>query len=111
MRPALVVTAAVLIAVLVVTGSAQEPAMPGDRGVQLFFAHGCHGCHTIGALGTPIAPDLAGIGLAYTEPALAAWLRDPAVQKRAARMPRIELAPAEIDALAAYLASLRRRAS
>jgi cytochrome c oxidase subunit 2 len=110
MRAALVLTAAVLIVVFGLSGSAQE-RLPGDRGAQLFFAHGCHGCHTIGAIGTPIGPDLAAVGLAYTEPALAAWLRDPAAHTPAARMPRVELAPAEIDALAAYLASLRRRVS
>ena len=35
------------------------------------------------------------------------WLRDPASQKRTAHMPKIDLTEEEIQALAAYLSSLR----
>ena len=38
---------------------------------------------------------------------LARWLRDPAEQKPTAHMPRIQLDEREVEALAAYLASLR----
>jgi cytochrome c553 len=76
-------------------------------GLALFMASGCHGCHTIGAVGTPIAPDLSRIGQRYTETQLARWLRDPAAQKPTAHMPRLELSEADVAALAAYLATLR----
>ena len=85
---------------------AQERAVatPGSR---LFMAQGCYGCHRIGALGTPIGPDLSRVGAKYTEPDLVRWLSDPASQKPNAHMPKLELKPEEITALAAYLAAQR----
>jgi cytochrome c oxidase subunit 2 len=38
---------------------------------------------------------------------LTRWLRDPTVVKPGSLMPKIELSEAEIDALVAYLTSLR----
>lgn len=76
-------------------------------GKQLFNDQGCHGCHTVGASGTPIAPDLSAVGSKHTEAYLRAWLRDPKQQKPRAHMPRLELTEAETRALAAYLSSLR----
>jgi cytochrome c oxidase subunit II len=76
-------------------------------GARLFMDHGCYGCHRIGALGTPIGPDLSKIGAKYAEGDLARWLSDPASQKPNAHMPKLELAPADITALAAYLAAQR----
>jgi mono/diheme cytochrome c family protein len=76
-------------------------------GARLFTDHGCYGCHRVGALGTPIGPDLSRVGSKYTERDLARWLSDPASQKPNAHMPKLELAPPDITALAAYLAAQR----
>ncbi len=76
-------------------------------GARLFMAHGCYGCHRIGALGTPIGPDLSKIGAKYAEGDLVRWLTDPASQKPNAHMPKLELTPADINALAAFLATQR----
>ena len=86
---------------------AQTGRAPVDRGRLLFTEHGCHGCHTVGKMGTPIATDLSRIGARYRPAELEAWLSDPSRQRPTAHMPRIELTPAEVKALAAYLASLR----
>jgi mono/diheme cytochrome c family protein len=85
---------------------AQQPTT-GQTGQQVFFTQGCYGCHRIGAAGTPIAHDLSHIGRKYTASQLASWLRDPASQKPHAHMPRLALTEDEIQAVAAYLASLR----
>jgi cbb3-type cytochrome oxidase cytochrome c subunit len=76
-------------------------------GARLFVEQGCYGCHRVGALGTPIGPDLSRVGARYTAPDLVRWLSDPASQKPNAHMPKLELTPADITALAAFLAAQR----
>jgi cbb3-type cytochrome oxidase cytochrome c subunit len=85
---------------------AQERAAV-TTGARLFMEHGCYGCHRIKALGTPIGPDLSRVGAKYSERDLARWLTDPASQKPNAHMPKLELAPADVTALAAFLATQR----
>ena len=77
------------------------------RGGEVFREQGCYGCHTVGKTGTPIASDLSQIGARRDETALAAWLRDPALQRPTAHMPKLALSEAEVRALAAYLAAQR----
>jgi mono/diheme cytochrome c family protein len=84
---------------------AQDGALVA-QGRRLFTEQGCFGCHTVGAFGTPIAPDLSRVGAKYPLEYLTRWLRDPASQ-RPAHMPKIPLTEAEVQALAAYLGSLR----
>jgi cytochrome c oxidase subunit 2 len=88
---------------------AQEARTPGSRGERLFFAEGCYGCHTIGAVGTPLGPDLSRVGLRYTADQLARWLADPSAERPGAHMPQLELDPQDIDALATFLVGLRGR--
>lgn len=88
-------------------GLAQDRSTLVEQGQQLFFKQGCYGCHTVGKVGTPIGPDLSHVGAQYPLAYLTGWLRDPASQKRTAHMPKIELTEQEIQALAAYLSSLR----
>ncbi len=89
------------------TAQAQERDAVVAEGERLFRVQGCYGCHTIGRLGTPIGPDLSRVGLKYSRAYLAHWLGDPAAQRPSAHMPKLELNPAEIEALAAYLATRR----
>lgn len=86
---------------------AHPEGAPVSRGAEVFREQGCYGCHTIGKTGTPIATDLSRIGARMDEKALAAWLRDPALYRPTAHMPKIQLSEAEVRALAAYLASQR----
>jgi cytochrome c oxidase subunit 2 len=86
---------------------AQERDARIAEGKELFTAHGCYGCHLVEKYGTPIGPELSKIGGKRGQADLERWLADPASQKPTAHMPRIQLALAEIRALAAYLASLR----
>jgi cytochrome c oxidase subunit 2 len=78
-----------------------------SEGRRLFADKGCYGCHTVGATGTPIAPDLRRAAARYGESTLARWLRDPAAQAPTRHMPNLALSEGEASALAAYLASLR----
>jgi mono/diheme cytochrome c family protein len=87
--------------------AAQPSETPVVEGRRLFNEQGCYGCHTVAASGTPIAPDLSRIGYKYPERELERLLRDPALHKPGAHMPKLPLTEAEVRALAAYLATLR----
>lgn len=90
------------------TAAAQSPGSAVvERGEAAFKSNGCYGCHLIGKFGTPIGPDLSHVGRKYPPEYLARWLRDPAQQRPSAHMPALELTEADVQALAAYLGSLR----
>ena len=95
-----------LLLLLIPTGAlvAQGPA---EQGKQYFMNNGCYGCHTVGRMGTPIGPDLSHVGAKHSRSYLIGWLRDPSSQKPTAHMPKLTLTDTEIQALAAYLGSLR----
>jgi cytochrome c oxidase subunit 2 len=86
---------------------AQDGAALVGQGKRLFTDQGCYGCHTVGKMGTAIASDLSRIGVKYPESYLMKWLRDPSAQKPTAHMPKLPLTEPEVQALAAFLASLR----
>jgi len=85
---------------------AQEPG-PATKGEQLFRIQGCYGCHIVGKFGTPIGPNLTHVGGKYSKAFLTRWLSDPESQRPNAHMPKLELDPAQIEALAAFLSSLQ----
>ena len=86
---------------------ARETSAPVAEGRRVFQDQGCYGCHTVGQTGTPIGPDLSHIGAKRNRSYLIGWLRDPSSQKPTAHMPKLTLTDAEVQALAAYLDSLR----
>jgi cytochrome c oxidase subunit 2 len=96
-----------LLMLLLAAGvEAQDGALVA-RGQGVFKDQGCYGCHTVGKTGTPIATDLSRIGTKHDEAYLGRWLRDPSQQKPRQHMPKLQLTEAEVQALSAYLASLR----
>ncbi|MEX2628970.1 MAG: cytochrome c oxidase subunit II [Tistlia sp.] len=101
-------------------GPAPEPEGEQERrGRKLFLAAGCGGCHTV--RGTPaagtIGPDLTHVGgrlslaaaiLPNSPEAFASWIVDNQHIKPDNRMPPYGIfGDAEVEAIAAYLASLR----
>lgn len=99
------VAAAIALTATVAFG--QDGTALVSQGKRLFTEQGCYGCHTIGKAGTPIANDLSQVGSKYPESYLREWLREPKQQKPRAHMPKIEMAEADVRAIAAYLASLK----
>lgn len=87
--------------------AAQDGDALAARGQRAFQSQGCYGCHLVGKSGTPIGPDLSHVGGKYPISYLARWLRDPESVRPTAHMPKLELSPEEVQALAAYLASLQ----
>jgi cytochrome c oxidase subunit II len=97
-----------LVAVMLMVSCAQaQDGALASRGGEVFREQGCYGCHTVGKTGTPIASDLSRVGARMDETSLAAWLRDPALQRPTAHMPKLQLSDAEVRALAAYLSAQR----
>ncbi|MEX2571799.1 MAG: cytochrome c oxidase subunit II [Gemmatimonadota bacterium] len=92
-----------------------------ERGRQVFFEAECGDCHATRGAAAPAgsgsaAPDLADLAtrrtigagtLPNTPEALARWIEDPQAVKPGARMPPTALEDAEMQALLAYLGSLR----
>jgi cytochrome c oxidase subunit 2 len=106
MRIVVLLLLAVAAAVPAAAQGRPDRSALGERGRAVFMKNGCHGCHTIGAMGTPIGPDLSRVGFKYRAEYLAAWLRDPALMRPRTHMPRLELTEDDVRVLAAYLASL-----
>lgn len=88
------------------------------RGQEVFLSSACVMCHTI--QGTPagsrVGPDLTHVAsrrtlaagtLSNTRGNLAGWIIDPQRIKPGARMPSNQLTPGDLQALLAYLGSLR----
>jgi cytochrome c oxidase subunit 2 len=88
------------------------------HGRQVFLTEACASCHTIRgtmADGT-VGPDLTHVRARHTLAALTipndlshllAWIRDPQQVKPGTRMPTLDLTQPQLDAVAAYLRSLR----
>jgi len=96
-----------LLMLLLAAGAEAQDSPLVARGQSVFKDQGCYGCHTVGKTGTPIATDLSRIGTKHDQAYLGAWLRDPAQQKPRQHMPKLKLTEAEVQALTAYLGSLR----
>ncbi len=98
------------------------PAVPADgtpaaTGLKVFQSQACVGCHTIqGVSGGIVGPDLTHVGsrltiaggmLANTPADLAQWLGNPPAVKPGSIMPNLHLSEADVQALVAYLGSLK----
>jgi cytochrome c2 len=105
----MIVRAILLVSVVLLASCAhaQDGRALVDRGRMVFRDQGCYGCHTAERMGTPIGPDLSHIGAKRTETDLARWLRDPSTHRPSAHMPKLQLTETEVQALTAYLGSLR----
>jgi cytochrome c oxidase subunit 2 len=88
------------------------------RGRQLFEAGPCAACHTVRGTtaGGVVGPDLTHVGgrrtlaagtLPNTPGNLAAWIADAQAIKPGNDMPKMNLRPDDVRALAAYLESLK----
>jgi cytochrome c oxidase subunit 2 len=103
--------AALLAFGLLVAGApaaAQDRAAVIDHGKVLFTDRGCSGCHSVGGTGGSAAPDLSKIGTRLTEAGTKVWIRDPESHKLIVHSQLLHtLTDAEVNALAAFLSSLR----
>jgi cytochrome c oxidase subunit II len=99
-------------------GPARPPVSPQEQDGARTFLQLCAACHTVRGTEArgPHGPDLTHVGsrerlaaglLSNTRENLARWIADPQALKPRVQMPTFPLPPAAIEALAAYLGSLR----
>ena len=69
----------------------------------------CQSCHSIGSGGGYVGPELSNVGTWMTPAWIAAWLKDPQALLPGGIEPRRTLSPDEIQALTAYLMTLRQK--
>jgi mono/diheme cytochrome c family protein len=86
---------------------AQDDGALVERGRRIFEAQGCYACHAVGDVGATTAPNLSRVGARYSPEYLTYWLRNTPPRGSMEHMPKIRLAEPEIQALAAFLSSLR----
>jgi cytochrome c oxidase subunit 2 len=103
-------------------GQAQSPPLPtgglAAQGLKTFKEETCINCHAINGAGANarVGPDLSHFGsrqtigsgvLDNTPDNLAKWLRDPQAVKPGIYMPNLRLTNDEVNALVAYMESLK----
>lgn len=88
-------------------GIAEPPSSLSRTGQEIYAARACARCHSIAGRGSGRSP-LDGVGARLSEAEIRAWLTPSAEAKGfRARHANVDLAPAQRDALVAYLRSLR----
>ena len=96
---------------------AQTAAGPAADGKTIFARSACIGCHTIqGVSQGKVGPDLTHVAsrvkiaseiLPNTTEGLVRWLHDPPTEKPGSLMPNLHLSDDDVNALVAYLESLK----
>ena len=99
------------------TASAQDAK--ADKGAKVFAANGCAMCHSVDGKGNAKGP-LDGVGTKLKAEEIREWLTDPAAaatKAKADRKPPMSMIAAklkalskdDVDALVAYLSSLKKK--
>ena len=108
----LVVSAA---AVFVWAGSASAQDAKVEKGKAVYAASTCKMCHSIGGVGNPKG-SLDSVGAKLTPAEIKEWLTDPTAmtaKTKAERKPAMKLtkplAAEDMDALVAYLSTLKKK--
>jgi mono/diheme cytochrome c family protein len=106
MRALIVMTASIwMLAPLAGTASAQGGKV--QQGEKIFTSRQCTACHTVHGKGGEVGPDLTKVGDRRDETWLKKFLPAPASVKPGVIMPPFQGTPEELDALIAYLLSLK----
>ena len=104
------------LAVVVLTprASSSQDAASIKRGAEIYAAQKCQMCHSIGGKGSKVSP-LDGVGAKLTAADLRTWITEPvdmAAKAKSTKKPPMPkkwaaLPPADVDALVAYMQSLK----
>jgi len=108
---ALLITTTIAAGLLASTASAQDAKVA--KGLQVYADQKCAICHSIGDKGNKKGP-LDGVGAKYSADDLRAWIVDAkgmTAKTKAPRKPEMKnyaLPKEDVDALVAYMASLKK---
>lgn len=84
-----------------------ESSSPPDLGRKVYQQQGCGSCHSIGGVGAQAGPDLSRVGSRRDAESLRTYIRDPRASNPKSAMPPYNIPNEELDALVAYLVTLR----
>jgi len=87
--------------------AASAPAAGNAAAPPVYFSSVCVGCHAVGGVGGVVGPALDGVAGRYTDPELREWLSDPQSVKPGTTMPDLNLSSSDLDAVTAYLMTLK----
>jgi mono/diheme cytochrome c family protein len=89
-------------------GASQQLSNPKiERGKTVYNENGCAACHVIGGIGGRTGPSLDGTGEKYDAEKLREILLNPQTLNPNTVMPAFEGSEEDLDALVAYLLSLK----
>lgn len=91
------------------TGPVSTDAPVIARGKVLTDQKACLGCHVIGSSGGPVGPSLNGVLGRRDADYVRRKLADPTFDNKTSMMPNFGLSAEEIEAIVAFLASLRKQ--
>ena len=108
--------ATISAAALVVTGTASAQDAKIEKGIKVYADQKCAMCHSIAGKGNVKGP-LDDVGNKYKVDELRLWMTDPAAMTAKAKAERKPAMPAkytalpkdDLDALVAYMASLKKK--
>jgi mono/diheme cytochrome c family protein len=103
----IVLTASTLWLSAPLAGTASADGGKAQQGGKIFADRQCTACHTVHGKGGNVGPDLTKVGARRDEAWLKKFLPAPASVKPGVIMPPFQGTPEELDALTAYLLSLK----
>jgi len=114
MKPLLIAAVSALVLTLPAIASAQDAKV--EKGIKVYADQKCGICHSIGGKGNVKGP-LDDVGSRYTVEELRQWMVDPVAMTAKHKAERKPAMPAkytsmpkeDLDALIAYMASLKKK--
>jgi mono/diheme cytochrome c family protein len=103
----------IALTMFAVAGLGAQDAKKAAAGKALYDKNGCAKCHQVAGKGSKMSP-LDGVGSKLSAAEIKQWLTDPdtmtakLAKKPAAKMKKVELPAADIDALVEYMLSLKK---
>jgi ubiquinol-cytochrome c reductase cytochrome b subunit len=88
--------------------AAQGLTAVARRGLEVYEEQGCAACHVVRGAGSSVGPDLSRVGVQRDASWLKSFIVNPTATNPAGEMPPYDaITPEDLDALVAYLATLR----
>ena len=103
----------VLIVMMGAAGLGAQDAKKVAAGKDLYGKYACEKCHQIAGKGSKISP-LDGVGTKLTAEEIKLWINDPdamtakLAKKPAVKMKKVAIPEPEVDAIVAYLQTLKK---
>lgn len=115
MKRFLTVTIGAVLAAVALPAVVSTQADKIEAGKKIYAAQKCQTCHSIAGTGSKMSSALDGVGSKLTAAEIKAWIVDPdpltakLATKPKVKMKKYTLPDADLDALVAYMSSLKKK--